>query len=240
MKKYIYLLLVVFCFGCSDFLDTKNLTQKDSSNFPVTEEDMRNVIAGVYAMNTYAEVGADRWKNLFLISECMADYTVSGGSIGDLHVRALFEYKQSSVNFLSAMWRRLYGGIYRANFVLETVDNVEWSSEEEKNKLLGEAYFLRANFYFDLARAFENIPLATSTTVANDTPQSKPEEIYQLILSDLKKAIEYLPATSFQNMSQNELGHATRWAAEGMMARVYLFYSGVYGKESIELLDGTN
>lgn len=240
MKKYIYILLTtLLSWGCSDFLDTNNLTQKDSSNFPANEEDIQTSLAAVYAMNTYAQIGADRWKSLFLISECMSDYTVSGGSVADLQVIALSEYKQSSTNFLSAMWRRLYTGIYRANFILETVDNIEWSSEEKKNKLVGEAYFLRANFYFDLARAFENVPLAISSNVDKETPQAKPDQIYQLILSDLKKAIELMPPIRFQDAPKTELGHATKWAAEGMIARAYLFYSGVYGKDNIELQDGT-
>lgn len=240
MKKYIFLLLtaILGC-GCSDFLETKNLTQKDSSNFPANEEDMQTALTAVYSMNTYAEIGADRWKNSFIISELLADYTVSGAAVADRQAHALSEYKQSNVNFLSFLWRRLYGGIYRANFVLETVDNIAWEDEVKKNKLIGEAYFLRANFYLDLARLFENVPLVTSTEVDGETPQAKPDEIFQQILSDLKKAIELIPATKFRDIPTSELGHATKWAAEGMLARAYLFYSGVYGKDNIELQDGT-
>ena len=95
VMKNIYLLLVsVFLLsGCSGFLDTDNLTQKNSSNFPANEEDMRSSLTAAYAANTYCEIGGDRWKNVMLISECMADYTLSGGGLGDRHVRALAEYK---------------------------------------------------------------------------------------------------------------------------------------------------
>lgn len=241
VMKNIYLLLVsVFLLsGCSGFLDTDNLTQKNSSNFPANEEDMRSSLTAAYAANTYCEIGGDRWKNVMLISECMADYTLSGGGLGDRHVRALAEYKQSAVNFLSSMWRRLYSGVTRANFILETADQITWSGEESKNKVLGEAYFLRANFYFDLVRAFENVPLVTSTDVDKDTPQAEPSLVFQLILSDFKKAVELLPSVRYQDMPVSELGHATKWAAEGMLARAYLYYSGVYGQTDVTLEDGT-
>lgn len=81
--------------------------------------------------------------------------------------------------------------------------------------------------------------MVSSTDVDRETPQAKPDEIFQQILSDFKKAIELMPAVKFRDIPTSELGHATKWAAEGMLARAYLFYSGVYGKDNIELQDGT-
>ena len=96
MKRYILLIIVVLC-GCSDFLDTNNLTEKDSSSFPVNEEDIMSALTSVYSMNTYVSSGS-QWQNVMLLSECMADYTLSGGGLNDRHVRALSEYKQSGEN----------------------------------------------------------------------------------------------------------------------------------------------
>lgn len=236
MKRYILLIIVVLC-GCSDFLDTNNLTEKDSSSFPVNEEDIMSALTSVYSMNTYVSSGS-QWQNVMLLSECMADYTLSGGGLNDRHVRALSEYKQSGENFLSQLWIRLYKGIHRANFVIESIDNIEWKDESLKNKVRGEAHFLRANFYFDLVRVFENVPLVISTTVDKDTPQSKPEDIFRLILSDFKQAVDLLPRVSYNEMNKSELGRVTCWAAEGMLARAYLFFTGVYKQNEITLEDG--
>ena len=68
-----------------------------------------------------------------------------------------------------------------------------------------------------------------------DVPKATTEELFGQIASDLKNAVELMPS---QGDTSVPSGRATRWAAQALMARVYLFYTGFYGKDSIALPDG--
>jgi hypothetical protein len=98
----------------------------------------------------------------------------------------------------------------------------------------GEARFLRAHYYFDLSRLFGDVCLLETSEIVV-VPRSPAAETYALIASDLKTAIEKLPAV---NYTETEAGRVTRWAAQALMARVFLFYTGYYNKESLPLPDG--
>lgn len=237
MKNLGFLIIsVFFCFSCSDFLDTEALTQKNSSNFPETSEDVYSSLMSAYA--AIGEIKDPYWQTFFLLSEIMSDDRFGGGSTVDRMILAVNEYKRSQDNMYSGIWSKYYRGIYRTHFVLENIDKVAWDSEEYKNKISGQAYFLRAYMYFDLCRLFGTVPLVLSTDVKS-VPKASPDELYKCILSDLKKAIDLLPNISYPNISDNEKSLATKWAAQALLARAYLFYSGYYKVESIELDDGT-
>ena len=116
------------------------------------------------------------------------------------------------------------------------MENVKsWSSESERNRLFGESYFLRAMAYYELAQVFGGVPLRT-TLESTNLPRASVDEIYTQIAADLKNAIEMMPAKIYPKGS-DMTGHATKYAAEAMMARVFLFYTGRYEKN--ELPNGT-
>ena len=123
------------------------------------------------------------------------------------------------------------GGDGRCNTLLTSLDNAKWDSIAQKRKVFGEASFLRAYYYFDLARLFGQVPLVTNPLPVNN-PKATPEELYGQIALDLKNAIDSIPAKSF--MPEN-IGRATKWSAEALMARVFLFYTGYYNKTVITL-----
>ena len=110
------------------------------------------------------------------------------------------------------------------------MENVKsWSSESERNRLFGESYFLRAMAYYELAQVFGGVPLRT-TLESTNLPRASVDEIYTQIAADLKNAIEMMPAKIYPKGS-DMTGHATKYAAEAMMARVFLFYTGRYEKK---------
>ena len=111
---------------------------------------------------------------------------------------------------------------------------LDWESEAQKNSFYGQTYFLRAFYYFDLAQLFGEVPLILNSAGGN-FPKSNADVIYAQIASDLKNGIEMMDATKYPDF---EAGRATRWAAEALMARVFLFYTGYYGESSLPLLDG--
>ena len=153
MKKIIYicsLAIGAMCLvGCEDFLDTESLTKKNTGNFPKTEVDAQQMVAGIYTvMNNNLE---DPESDPFFIFDLASDDRLGGGSQSNIGAQACDRLMCNKKDELLNLWDKRYQGIFRANNAIETMDNVSsWSSDEAKNQLLGEAYFLRAFYYFNL------------------------------------------------------------------------------------------
>lgn len=232
-----YCVLTLGCFllgfsGCEDFLDTTDYLNKNDSNFPQTEEDISSLLTGVYgSMASNVELGT------FQIGSWISDDQFGGGGMTDMMQHGFTTLLKSSDNMVDRPWSNIYAGIYNVNKLLETIDKVPFENEPDKNTILGEAHFMRAYFYSELTKLFGDIPLYTSTEVSN-IPRTSAKEVYALIASDLKNAIELLPNIPFQTESTSRLGHATKWAAEAFMAREFLFYTGYYKDDALPLTDG--
>lgn len=235
MKKIIYFIVgMLLLTSCEDFLDSSNKTKKDSSNFPQTEADVSQLLTGIYAILGRPEP----LGSLFFVSELMSDDRLGGGGPDDKSCKAIDQFKKSSEDMFNNPWRAMYFGVYRSNYLLANLDNVVWNSEESKNKILGETHFLRAYFYFDLARMFGEVPMVLEPEPVN-IPKTPANQLYAQIASDLKNAIEMLPSVKFQDIDRaKDLGRVTKWAAEALMARVFLFYTGYYRTEALPLADG--
>jgi len=129
----------------------------------------------------------------------------------------------------------------RANMLLEQIEahpEINYSSQEAKNGYIAEAYFHRAGLYLDLARLFGNIPLVL-TSVSDNPPQTSPDVVFGQICSDFLNAIALFPSTKWTDMTQEQRAHPTKWAAQGMLARAFLYYTGYYQKADVTLPDGT-
>jgi len=236
-KNILYLIATAACLltlgACDDFLDTQSLTKKDTSNFPLNETDATQMVNGIYVMmnNNLASPEQDP----FFIFDIASDDRLGGGSQSNTGAQGVDRLLNEKLSWMEPLWLHRYAGINRANNALETIDNVTvWSSPAKKNQLLCEIYFLRAFYYFNLAQVFNGVPLVLSTKPEN-LPRNTPEEVYAQIASDLKKAIEVGPSTKYPEFGE---GRASKWAAEGMMARVWLFYTGFYSKSELPLAEG--
>ncbi len=237
MKKlfsiFTIILLLAGITSCEDFLDTENLTKKDTSNYPKNPEDADQLLTGVYSMLGRCEpLGFT-----YFISEIMSDNCFGGGDQADKSCKAMDQFKKSSEDMFRWSWRARYMGIYRANFLLEQIPALEWDSESQRNSIEGEARMLRAFFYFDLSRMFGEVPLVTTAEAVN-IPKTPADQTYAFIASDLLAAIEKIPAENVANMDRGKIGRMTRWAAEALLARVWLFYTGYYGKNTLPTVDG--
>lgn len=223
-------LCVLLLGSCEDFLDTENLTMKDTSNFPVSETDATQMVNGIYSvMNRNL---ADPEEDPFFIFDIASDDRLGGGSQSNIGAQGVDRLMNAYVDWMKPLWQQRYAGIYRANNALESIEKVSlWSSEDRKNQLLCEIYFLRAFYYFNLAQVFNGVPLVLKTEPQN-LPRATADEIYARIASDLKKAIELGPALRYPEFGE---GRVSKWAAEGMMARVWLFYTGFYQKSELPL-----
>ena len=238
MKKiWIYSIIALLLSGCENFLDTENLTKKDNSNFPKSAADAETALTGVYALLREMTPGEDG-QSFFLTAELLSDDRFGGGGPDDRRMHAVDRLKKVDDNMFADVWKQDYRAIYRCNMLLSSMDAIEWENEGVRNKLEGQTRFLRAYFYFDLCRLFGTVPLITSTEPVNN-PRAAAADLYALIASDLKTAIEQLPSTRYSAANNAELGRATKWAAEALLARAYLFYTGYYQQESMPLPEGS-
>jgi starch-binding outer membrane protein, SusD/RagB family len=132
--------------------------------------------------------------------------------------------------FVDLNWGAHYIMISRANQALERVPVIADVEEELRNRLLGQAYFLRALAYFNLTNIYENPVLLLKTPEGKDEfyPSNKDvtqEAVYAQIQSDLEQAISMLP-DDYNNVvgpDKSQVGRATRGAARSLMGKALLY-----------------
>ena len=119
---------------------------------------------------------------------------------------------------LNSLWRGRYEGVARANKVLALLADSEGLQPAIKTTYEAEAKMLRAHYYFDLKKHFNNIPVFDETVAAADLATLKNDgDAWALIESDLTFAAANLPAT------QSQLGRVNSWAAKALLAKAHLF-----------------
>lgn len=236
MKRYrniIVAAIAIITFNsCKKFLVTELTDAKQTNvSYYKTPSDAFTALVGCYN-------GLDQIYNSDAIPpllEVFSDNSFGGTGTFDGYGWAMVDefdksVSPSDVSFHSSGWKAYYQTIYRCNVLLQNIDNVEWGdSVALKRKYTAEAKFIRAYCYLDLVRLFEKVPLVITPTLDN-VPQAEPEETFALIMSDLRNASDSLPSDNYKSVPN---GRVTKWAAASLLARAYLFYSGLYGKSSI-------
>lgn len=232
--KYIGLFSICLLLSaCSkDFLDRQPLDEEVSSNFYQTEDDAKRALVAVYDALGYQSSPGISWSPFLVMADILSDDAFAGG--GDANDgKDEDEFNNFNIapgNIIShSIWIRNYVGIYRANLLLEVIEDIE-ASDEFKARVTAEGKFLRAYFYFELVRFFENVPLLTETIKGPSEysqSQNSPREVYNQIAKDLVEAMNVLPT----DVMPSEAGRISKWAAQGMLARIFLFYNGVYNQD---------
>ena len=122
---------------------------------------------------------------------------------------------------VSVLWNSSYNQIYAANAIVEGVDNSTAITGDNRNRLKGEALFIRAFIHFNLVNLFGDIPYITSTDYKTNTMISKQTQadVYNHIIADLLEAKELLPETytSAQRIRPN------KYTVSALLARVFLY-----------------
>lgn len=216
------------------FLDVESKTESTTDNFYRTESDAWRALIGCY--DGWQCTSSSAGCAFYFASEVMADECFAGMENTDARnyqVLDRFDVNQSpsDMNILETEWANYYAAVYRCNELLAHESQIAWSSEETKGTYLGECRAIRALCYFDMVRMWGNIPLFTEP-VNENRPQSDPDEVYNVIFSDLLYAVNNIPASAYpKSAAASNDGHITKYAASALLARVYLFYTGYYGKE---------
>ena len=239
MKKInitVLLSVVVSMFSCSDdFLEQKDLYRISNESYFKNEKEIGEALTGIYSV-----LAVEKGHTFpILIANVLSDDMLGGGDgSGDSWIRPVdkFEKNAKEDNF-EPLWRRYYQGIFRANSILESFEQAEYTNESQRNQDLGEVYFLRGYMYFTLAQFFGTVPLIT-TTLSGNEPRADVHFLFAQIASDMKMAAELIPNNKITDELDPREGHATKWAAESMMGRIWLFYTGTYNKTELPLVEG--
>jgi hypothetical protein len=236
LKLYIPIIALLSVAACKkSFLDSEDVTTATQQNFYKTPSDAWKALVGVYD-------GMQRvWSGgiaLPVAAEVMSDNAFGGtGNSDGLGYQMMDEFDKlrspSDQTLFGDSWGNYYKAIYRANMLLLNIGQVDWKgSDSLRNIYESETRFLRANLYFDMVRLWGNIPLITKPTTEN-VPQANADSVYKLIADDLKFAIANLPATPYGAQSKSTYGRVTKWAAESLLGRVFLYYTGYYNKTDL-------
>lgn len=226
LKKYLFSLLIVssaFTFaGCVDFLDRSPLGDFTEDDAPGGSLDGQ--VFGLYTQMRSYNITAG--IPAFAIHNFRSEDSEKGSSLGDGEDQAaMFDdfFYTTNNGVVSAYWGQNYTIIYQCNSVIDVVDKGDMTDEgSQMNK--GEALFFRAYAYFNLVRAFGEVPLVTFRV--NDASEANiakttVDKVYEQIDADLKAAEELLP----EKWSSTYIGRLTRSAARALHARTYMMRS---------------
>ena len=231
MKKYTYtiLLLVLFTACGKDYLDLEPRGTELESTFYKTEEDIYQALVATYDVLQWGATAGDWTMKLGLLNAASDDCYAGGSDASDQPNWVAFDEFNLDpfIGPQRGLWKKGYVGIYRANLVLEKIEEIEDNSESFKAfkaRTIAEAKFLRAYFYFDLVRFFKNIPLIDHVLAADEFYtqfQVEPSEVYQFIEQDLEDArsTSELPET----VVPSELGRITQGAVKSLLGKVILY-----------------
>ena len=243
MKKYIFSVLTVLSatlfISCNDALDTDpRVTEMTGATFPGKPADVEALLSATYSIMCTMGGGDNSGilNNPFYWWSLMSDDCYGSGGLQDNVAKSLHHFTTASSNQYEYDFTLLYGGISRANTIIETIDNVPWTSDQQatRNQLLGEAFFMRGLYYMWLSQLYGDVPLITSTVITDDMQQevSADEFIYPQIISDFVSAKNLMKPER-----ANGSGHADKYCAEAFLARAYMFWAGFYQKAG-ELKNG--
>ncbi len=224
MKKIIYtgfIVLASLLVSCSDFLD-KEPYEDPSAEVLSDKESAIALVNGAYQPLQRPKLYNMRIWTLDIIAG-NSEVGAGGGTDG-IETVDIANFVTTTDNAAALdIWRGPNPGILYCNTVLESVPPMD-IEQSLKDRCIGEAKFLRAHYYFILVQLFGDVPLATSTPKPGDnlkpTRTDKMTIYNEVIIPDLKDAIELLPPR--EEYSGSDIGRASKGAAAGMLAKVYL------------------
>lgn len=218
--------------SCESMLDTTNYWSKTTADFPATTEDYTQLITGIYN-NLSATIGTNVHLNHFLWSNAASDDCFGGGGGNDPAMQAEDLMLNYGADMYNDFYCGRYKGIARANLAIEKINEKLSAGADEDSTLMkqyiGEAYFLRAWFYYELASMFGNIPCPITSNADATQPQISGVELWSQILTDLTEAIKVMP-----DVNNGADGHVDKYCAEALLGRAYLFASGFLGQSDFQ------
>ncbi|WP_270087783.1 RagB/SusD family nutrient uptake outer membrane protein [Sphingobacterium sp. SYP-B4668] len=224
--KLIALLLAGVTVGCSDsFLSLKPTDIVIEEEFFKNTSDAEAALLGVYSTlqreETFSNV-RDAADIEWAISGDMYEMDGSANRI-ELHSLTL----PSTNTILRDVYTAAYNGIARANLVIKKVQDMGEGDQGVKDRIIGQAKFIRALYYYRLVTYFGGVPLILDPLNANSElqiPRAKVEDVWKSIENDLISANEVLP----KSWDPANVGKATSGSCKALLNKSYL-WQGKYG-----------
>jgi len=225
--QYILLIFVVGFIGCDDFLDrtpSVNLNEeKVFTDFLNAQRYQADIYSGLtQRFNALGSFHPVPMSSASDESESLAGYAGTKS------------FNMGNYNGVDANIYFYYSAIRKANTFLKNAYRIPFPDDNTKNKMMGEVYFLRAFYYNEILKRFGGMPIMTEDDIlipGDDLLRARNSyrECFSFIMSDLGKAIDWLPVT----LTANEYGRATKGAAMALKARMLLYAaSPLYANKS--------
>lgn len=219
MKNKIKVIGLIIAFSIVSFSCEDVLTDEPQNKFTElqvfsSEEGVETAVNGIYSQfQGYDYYGA---RMRLLLWPHSGKYHSKQGANDDAN---RLNVLNTNIN-LDKLWRGMWQTINQANIVIK---NTEGNGLDNEASSLGQAYFLRAHTYFDLARIFEEVPIRLTPTTADDIhiAKSTKEEVYNQVIADFIKAAELLP-----DRGEYIDGRPLKYAANAYLAKVYIYLAG--------------
>lgn len=217
MKRIIiFTLILIVLAGCKRDFEEANPNAPTISNFWQTSDDAVKGVNAVYSTFKRTAATYSRW--LFYHGILKSDEGFGSGGDGILNNLMRFNQTNFDEALTAETWQTLFVGVFRANQVIANVPTIEMD-ENLKKRVIAEAKFLRALFYFNLTLYYGRPPLLLTPSQPEDKPRNATTaEAYAQVAKDLTEAIPDLEIS----YNGNDLGRATKGAAYALLGKTYL------------------
>ena len=227
--KSILLLATFALTGCEDFVDIDEpITETSIETVFSLDESAEAAILGIYSslidgVNTPASYATGRESSLSYLTSLSADdlefFLLNNTEEIDFFENSIIPDNRTNL----FLWAETYGIVYQCNSAINGLNESTTLTEIIKDRLLGEAKFIRAFTYFNLVNLYGEVPLILGVDTEANRVASRGSvgQVYDQIILDLTEAIELLPLD--YTFSNDERTRATVGAATAVRARVYLY-----------------
>ncbi|WP_413668509.1 RagB/SusD family nutrient uptake outer membrane protein [Mucilaginibacter sp. Mucisp86] len=209
--------------GCKKYLDEKDKSNFVKSNYFASSNQAQTFVNGLYNVMYFFQNGDAYGESPFITLELFAGHATSlGQSVNNGNV---IHQRTDAVNpGFETVWYNCYKGIANSNLAIENIPGISPMDDGLKKKLIGEAYFFRAFYYYHLVRLYGDVPLITKSQSVSSPdlyPSRTPvADVYKQIIADLQAA----EASGMPNTDAT--GRVSLGAVKTLLASVYLTTAG--------------
>jgi starch-binding outer membrane protein, SusD/RagB family len=214
MKKIIFFTILAAALitiqSCNN-LDVEPIGSLTGANFPKTDADAIVLVNGAYVyiseVSTYTTYLTDLPSDE---EQCGEAITSAGAPIGT------YDHTPSNA-IIFVGWSTFYKGVTTANDVIDQITDASTISSDIKERVINEAKFLRALYYFSIVQYWGDAPLVLHATDSKTPVRASSDDIYKQIVADLTDAT----ALPVSYSTSSDLGRATQGAAYALLNKVY-------------------
>lgn len=229
-------LMVVGLSSCQKSIDIEPISNVPVDNYYRNYKEVNNALTGCY--NGMQGPLYSEWMFTELRSDNSKQGVPNSTNVANTELNALDMFTLSPFHErVYDYWLATYNNIRSINYVLRSLgvtyenkqivigEGTAKMTDAEKNKIVGEALFLRAYHNFNLVRLFGGAFLVDKPLTPQEAKlinRSTVQDLYDFIIADLKKANETFPNITFASIPAADLGRANIWASKALLAKVYL------------------